>query len=94
MYWSYHYWGMHLFWWIFWIALVVLLASTGWPRSYTTRDTAIDTLRTRYASGEIDAAEYNERLAVLRGVTRSDLAQRGKQESSSAPAVSSVNEPR
>lgn len=59
MYWGYHYWGMHLFWWFFWLAIVVLLLSTGWPRSRivahdATRDAAIDALRTRYAAGEID----------------------------------------
>jgi putative membrane protein len=66
MYWGYHYWGMHLFWWLFWLALVVLLLSTGWPRSrIVLRDGAIDALRTRYAAGEIDEEEYQERLAVL-----------------------------
>lgn len=73
MYWSYHYWGMHLFWWIFWVMLVVLLVSTGWPRSLASpRDRAIDTLRSRYAAGEIDQTEYHERLAVLRGEKGSD----------------------
>lgn len=71
MYWGYHYWGMHLFWWFFWLALVVLLLSTGWPRSrMTMRDAAIDALRTRYAAGEIDEEEYQERLAVLAGMGR------------------------
>ena len=73
MYWGYHYWGMHLFWWFFWLVLVVLLVSTGWPRSFTsTRDRAIDTLRNRYAAGEIDEAEYRARLAVLDGAKRSE----------------------
>lgn len=68
MYWGYHYWGMHLFWWFFWVAIVMLLVSTGWPRSrVTVRDAAIDALRTRYAAGEIDEEEYRERLAVLTG---------------------------
>jgi putative membrane protein len=71
MYWGYHYWGMHLFWWFFWLAIVVLLASTGWPRSrIVARDAAIDALRTRYAAGEIDEEEYQERLAVLLGTGR------------------------
>jgi putative membrane protein len=66
MYWGYHYWGMHLFWWLFWLALVALLLTTGWPRSrIDARDAAIDALRTRYAAGEIDEEEYQERLAVL-----------------------------
>lgn len=73
MYWGYHYWGMHLFWWIFWIAIVVVLVSTGWPRSYgRPRDRAIDTLRSRYAAGEITEAEYRERMAVLQGAKPPD----------------------
>ncbi len=75
MYWGYHYWGMHLFWWFFWLAIVVLLLTTGWPRSRiaardTMRDAAIDALRTRYAAGEIDEEEYQERLSVLTGTSR------------------------
>ncbi|HEX2692342.1 MAG TPA: hypothetical protein VHN14_37300 [Kofleriaceae bacterium] len=71
MYWGYHYWGMHLFWWIFWIVLLGLLLTTGWPRSRVRArvdDDAIDTLRNRYAAGEIEEIEYFQRLAVLRGV--------------------------
>jgi putative membrane protein len=74
MYWGYHYWGMHLFWWFFWLAIVVLLLGTGWPRSRIVtrdagRDGALDALRMRYAAGEIDEEEYQERLAVLSGTS-------------------------
>jgi putative membrane protein len=73
MYWSFYYWGMHLFWWIFWVALVVVLMSTGWPRSLgSSQDRAIETLRNRYAAGEIDETEYHERMAVLGGGNRPD----------------------
>jgi putative membrane protein len=74
MYWGYyHYWGMHVFWWIFWIVVVSALLFTGWPRSrMTERDRAIDALRTRYASGEIDEAEYRARLEVLQGAKPRD----------------------
>lgn len=73
MYWGYHYWGMHLFWWFFWLAIVVLLLTTGWPRARVIapgaggRDAALDALRMRYAAGEIDEEEYQERMAVLIG---------------------------
>lgn len=69
MYWGYHYWGMHLFWWIFWFALIMILVGTGWPKSRlgNHHDRAIEALRERYASGEIDEAEYRDRLAVLTG---------------------------
>ncbi len=68
MYWGYHYWGMHLFWWLFWIGIVVLLVATGWPRAQiSARDPALDALRTRYAAGEIDEEDYQERMLVLTG---------------------------
>ena len=75
MYWGYHYWGMHLFWWLFWLAIVAVLLATGWPRSRIVtrdagRDAALDALRMRYAAGEIDEEEYQERLAVLLGTSR------------------------
>ena len=75
MYWGYHYWGMHLFWWFFWLAIVVLLLTTGWPRTRVVapgagRDAALDALRMRYAAGEIDEEEYQERRAVLTGASR------------------------
>ena len=65
MYWTY-YWGMHMFWWIFWLLLVVVFAfvvmRTG---SATGEDEAIDTLRHHFASGDIDEGEYRRRLAIL-----------------------------
>jgi putative membrane protein len=72
MYWVYdHYWGMNFIWWVFWVVLAITLLFTGWPRSrMTSGDRAIEMLRTRYAAGEIDEAEYRARLAVLRGVAR------------------------
>lgn len=75
MYWGYHYWGMHLFWWFFWLAIVVMLLATGWPRSRAFapgagHDAALDALRMRYAAGEIDEEEYQERLMVLIGPSR------------------------
>ena len=82
MYWGYHYWGMHLFWCFFWLAIVVLLLATGWPRSRMTardagRDAALDALRMRYAAGEIDEEEYQERLTVLTGASRGVPTRRG-----------------
>ena len=90
MYWGYHYWGMHLFWWFFWLAIVVLLLATGWPRSQiVARDAALDALRMRYAAGEIDEEEYQERLAVLIGTSRAaprpSLRRRGEVEPPRVP---------
>ena len=68
MYFEHHYWGMHLFWWIFWVVIIALLLFSPWPtRLLTRRDTAIEVLRRRFAAGEITEEEYRQRLAVLGG---------------------------
>ena len=64
-----HYWGMHAFWWIFWILLIVALVVWVWPGRRAERDSALDELRRRYAAGEIDDDEYQHRLDVLRKET-------------------------
>lgn len=65
MYWSHHYWGMHMFWWIFWLAIMFWVFSRGWPMAMRRGDSAIEELRRTYASGQISEEEYRRRLAVL-----------------------------
>jgi len=66
MHWGSHYWGMHTFWWIFWIAIVLIaLLYWTWPRRTKRRDSALETLRRTYAVGEISEEEYRRRLEVL-----------------------------
>lgn len=65
MYWSNHYWGMHLFWWIFWLSVVGWVLFWGWPTPTRRRDSAIEELRRTYASGQISEDEYRHKLAVL-----------------------------
>lgn len=49
------------------IGLVAWLALRGVPRaSERSQESAEDVLRRRFASGEIDAEEYERRLSVLR----------------------------
>lgn len=60
--------GMHAFWWIFWvifIALAVWGLASGWGGRSEARETPLETLRRRYARGEIGTQEYEERKAVL-----------------------------
>jgi putative membrane protein len=61
----YYYWGMNAFWWIFWILLVAVLVFFTWPTESRRRDSALESLRRLYASGEISEDEYRHRLAVL-----------------------------
>ena len=65
MYWGNHFWGMHMFWWIFWFALVASLSFWAWPTPAKRRDSALETLRRTYAAGQITEEEYRRRLAVL-----------------------------
>ena len=65
MYWGNHFWGMHMFWWIFWVVLVTSLAFWTWPTPAKRHDSALETLRRTYAAGEITEEEYRHRLAVL-----------------------------
>lgn len=70
-----HFWGMHFGWWIFWI---LLLAAVIWifsrsaagrssdPQAHTSRDDPEEILRRRFAAGDIDRDEYEERLQELR----------------------------
>ena len=66
-----HYWGfgMHLFWWVFWVLLIVLffvmLTPVPRKRAHLYRQTPLEILQRRYAAGEITTEEYEERKARL-----------------------------
>lgn len=67
--------GMHWFWWLFW---VFTLAVIGWAfvrlgvdrseshREVLRHEAAEETLRRRFAAGEIDEEEFARRVKVLR----------------------------
>lgn len=61
--------GMHFFWWLFWIVSIAMFFSFVVPvprRRYSQfRDTPLDLLRRRYASGELTTAEFDERRERL-----------------------------
>ena len=62
------FWGMHLFWWLFWIVLILGFFSLIAPvprRKARARETPLEILQRRYAAGEISSEEYEERNAVL-----------------------------
>ena len=64
--------GMHWFWWLFWIAVIV---AVWWAFSHrpsvppdaaaSPHETPLDRLQRRYADGEITTEEYEERKGVL-----------------------------
>ena len=61
--------GMHAFWWIFWIILILVILFGGWGRSERRhdrgRETPHEVLRRRLANGEIKPEEYEQRKALL-----------------------------
>tara|TARA_R110000868_G_scaffold73940_2_gene213948 strand:+ start:187 stop:405 length:219 start_codon:yes stop_codon:yes gene_type:complete len=62
-----HYWGMHLFWWIFWVIMIVWIFAipADIPGQRNKKDSPLDVLKKRFAAGEIDTKEYEERKRVL-----------------------------
>jgi len=62
-----HYWGMHWVWWILLIIGLFWIFATPWdiPGQRKRKNRALDTLKKRYASGEINTQEYEERKEVI-----------------------------
>jgi putative membrane protein len=64
----YYFWGMHVYWWFFWILLWVLFFSFMTPMRRTTyreMQSPLRLLQRKYAAGEITSEEYEERWAKL-----------------------------
>lgn len=61
--------GMHLLWWIFWLALIGVIVFYGWGRPQHRRGhqhgSPLEVLKRRLASGQIAADEYDKRKALL-----------------------------
>ncbi len=67
MMYEYNFVGMHLIWWVFWVALIFVMF--GWfepvPKKRIRRDSPLDILQKRFATGEITTDEYHEKTAIL-----------------------------
>ena len=58
--------GMHFFWWLFWLALIIVFFTLMRPvPRHKMRETPLQILQRRYANGEISSEEYEERKAKL-----------------------------
>lgn len=65
-----HFFGMHLFWWLFWLFLLVAFFFFDVPKS-PKKDDPLRILKRRFASGEINEEEYRHKKSVLEeGVTK------------------------
>lgn len=61
------FWGMHFMWWIFFIVVLVWLFTARHTlfRPPSRTDSPLDILKQRFARGEINKEEYEERRRVL-----------------------------
>jgi putative membrane protein len=67
MYYERHYWGMHFFWWMFWLIMVIWIFATPYdiPMRRTRLQSPLNILKKRLAKGEITKEEYYERKRIL-----------------------------
>jgi putative membrane protein len=63
-----HFFGMHLIWWIIWIALLIWIFATPYdiPYQRTKKDSPLDILKTRFAKGEISKEEFEEAKKIVK----------------------------
>ena len=62
-----HFWGMHLAWWVFWMILLIWIFATPYdiPGQRKKKGSPLEILKKRYAAGEINEEEFEERKRVL-----------------------------
>ena len=60
-------WGMHLFWWLIWIVVLFWIFATPYdiPGQRRKRNSPLNILQRRFASGEISKEEYDSRRRIL-----------------------------
>ncbi len=66
-YYNSHFGGMHFIWWIIWIGVLIWIFATPWdiPGQRTKKDTPLDILKKRFAMGEINKEEYEEKKIII-----------------------------
>jgi putative membrane protein len=64
---GYQFWGMHLFWWVIWFIFIFWIFAIPYniPGQRWKKDSPLDILQKRFASGEISNEEYNEKKRIL-----------------------------
>lgn len=58
---------MHFFWWVVWIIFIIWIFATSWdiPGKRRKKDTPIEILKKRFANGEINKEEFEEKKKIL-----------------------------
>lgn len=64
---GYHFWGMHLIWWVIWIFLLfwIFVIPYNIPYQRMKKDSPLDILQRRFALGEITNEEYQEKKKII-----------------------------
>lgn len=64
---GYHFGGMHFIWWFIWVLLLIWIFFTPYsiPGQRAKKDTPLDIIKKRLASGEISNEEYQEKKKIL-----------------------------
>ena len=64
---GYHFGGMHLIWWLIWIIFMFWIFATPYniPGQRKKKDSPLDILQKRFASGQIKTEEYQEKKRIL-----------------------------
>lgn len=63
-----YYWGMSFIWWVLWIIMLIWIFALPYniPGQRNQKESALDILKKRFASGEITKEEYNEKKEIIK----------------------------
>lgn len=66
---NYHFWGMHLVWWFVWGILILWIFATPFniPGQRAKKDSPLDILKKRFASGQISREEFQQNKKLIEG---------------------------
>jgi putative membrane protein len=64
---GYQFWGMNLIWWVIWLFFIFWIFAIPYniPGQRRKKDSPLDILQKRFASGEISNEEYNVKKRIL-----------------------------
>ena len=67
MYNGYQFWGMDMIWWFLWIFWIFWIFATPYkiPGQRSAKDSPLNLLKKRFASGEINKEQYEESKLIL-----------------------------
>jgi putative membrane protein len=62
-----YFWGMHFFWWVFWVMMLIWIFAIPYeiPGQRYKKDSPLDILKKRLASGQITTEQYHEMKKAL-----------------------------